>query len=147
SVPPRLASTPFAAGFESSAVGANWLCRLKHLCELVADGAVPGRLQRTPPKPGDSIARIGLLEQLPGARPKVMDALRGSDFIVPGGDVGDPQVLRALSRLAPVTAVRGNVDRGPWASSLPETEVLPSSSSFTISPSSTSTPRRRASGR
>jgi len=32
------------------------------------------------------------------------------------GDVGDPQVLRALSRFAPVTAVRGNVDRGPWAS-------------------------------
>src|SRR5262249_49867462 len=85
SVPPRLASTPFAAGFELSAVGANRLCRLELFCELVADGAVPGRLRRTPPEPGDGIARIGLLEQLPGARPKVVDALRGSDFIVHAG--------------------------------------------------------------
>src|SRR5215831_2567154 len=91
---------------------------------------------------------VGLISDTHGLlRPEAVDALRGSDFIVHAGDVGDPQVLRVLSRLAPVTAVRGNVDRGPWASSLPETEVLPSSSSFTISPSSTSTPRRRASGR
>jgi putative phosphoesterase len=50
--------------------------------------------------------------------------LRGSDAIIHAGDIGDARVLRGLSELAPVTAVRGNVDRGPWASSLPETEAL-----------------------
>ena len=68
---------------------------------------------------------VGLISDTHGLlRPEAVDALRGSDFIVHAGDIGDPQVLRALSQLAPVTAVRGNVDRGSWASSLPETEVL-----------------------
>jgi len=74
---------------------------------------------------------VGLISDTHGLlRPEAVDALRGSDFIVHAGDVGDPQVLRVLSRLAPVTAVRGNVDRGPWASSLPETEVLKAGAAF-----------------
>jgi hypothetical protein len=56
--------------------------------------------------------------------PKAVHALKGSDFIIHAGDIGDPAVLRDLSSLAPVTAMRGNVDRGSWASPLPETEVL-----------------------
>ncbi|MDB5407259.1 MAG: YfcE family phosphodiesterase [Rhodospirillales bacterium] len=68
---------------------------------------------------------IGLISDTHGLlRPAAMDALRGSDLIIHAGDVGDPQVLTGLSGLAPVTAVRGNVDHGPWASSLPETAVL-----------------------
>jgi putative phosphoesterase len=68
---------------------------------------------------------VGLISDTHGLlRPQAIDALRGSDFIVHAGDVGDPSVLAGLSRLAPVTAVRGNVDKGSWASSLPETAVL-----------------------
>jgi uncharacterized protein len=51
-------------------------------------------------------------------------ALTGVDRIVHAGDVGDPAILEVLSGLAPVTAVRGNVDRGAFAASLPETEVV-----------------------
>jgi putative phosphoesterase len=57
-------------------------------------------------------------------RPEALQALRGSRYIVHAGDVGDPAVLEALSRIAPVTAVRGNNDKGPWAKALRETEVL-----------------------
>jgi putative phosphoesterase len=57
-------------------------------------------------------------------RPQALQALRGSRYIVHAGDVGDPAVLEALSRIAPVTAVRGNNDKGPWAKALRETEVL-----------------------
>jgi putative phosphoesterase len=57
-------------------------------------------------------------------RPEALQALRGSRYIVHAGDVGDPAVLEALARIAPVTAVRGNNDKGPWAKALRETEVL-----------------------
>jgi uncharacterized protein len=68
---------------------------------------------------------VGLISDTHGLlRPGAVDTLRGSDFIVHAGDIGDPRILAQLSRLAPVTAVRGNIDRGEWASSLPETAVL-----------------------
>jgi putative phosphoesterase len=74
---------------------------------------------------------IGLISDTHGLlRPEALDALRGSDFIIHAGDIGDPQILRELSHLAPVTAVRGNIDRGPWSSSLPETEVLVAGATF-----------------
>jgi putative phosphoesterase len=47
-------------------------------------------------------------------RPPALEYLRGSDHIVHAGDIGDPGILEALRRLAPVTAVRGNNDRGRW---------------------------------
>ncbi len=68
---------------------------------------------------------VGLISDTHGLlRPEAVRALDGSDFIIHAGDVGDPAVLGELAALAPVTAVRGNVDRGSWASSLPETAVL-----------------------
>jgi putative phosphoesterase len=68
---------------------------------------------------------VGLISDTHGLlRPSAIAALHGSDAIIHAGDIGDPQILAALSRLAPVTAVRGNVDRGEWASALPETAVL-----------------------
>jgi putative phosphoesterase len=68
---------------------------------------------------------VGLISDTHGLlRPGAVDALCGSDFIVHAGDIGDARILAQLSRLAPVTAVRGNIDRGAWASSLPETAVL-----------------------
>jgi uncharacterized protein len=57
-------------------------------------------------------------------RPEAVTALGGSDVIVHAGDVGDPMVLERLRLIAPVTAVRGNNDRGTWAAALAETEVL-----------------------
>jgi putative phosphoesterase len=50
--------------------------------------------------------------------------LRGSERIIHAGDVGSPEILKALLAIAPVTVVRGNVDTGAWASKLPETELL-----------------------
>jgi uncharacterized protein len=57
-------------------------------------------------------------------RPEAVRALRGSDRILHAGDVGAPEILEALAQIAPVIAVRGNVDTGPWARALPETEVV-----------------------
>jgi putative phosphoesterase len=57
-------------------------------------------------------------------RPEAVEFLEGSDRIVHGGDLCDASVLEALSAIAPVTAVRGNNDRGSWASRLRETELV-----------------------
>ena len=53
-----------------------------------------------------------------------MEALRGAEHIIHAGDVGAPALLEELARIAPVTAIRGNVDKGAWARALPETEVV-----------------------
>lgn len=57
-------------------------------------------------------------------RPEALAALRGSDRIIHAGDVGLSEILETLATIAPVTAVRGNVDTSAWARKLPETEVL-----------------------
>ena len=68
---------------------------------------------------------IGLISDTHGLlRPEALGALRGSEFIVHAGDIGDGAILDRLSRIAPVTAVRGNNDRGAWANALPETARL-----------------------
>ena len=68
--------------------------------------------------------RIGLISDTHGLlRPEALYVLRGSDFIIHAGDIGEG-VLEPLSNLAPVTAVRGNNDRGPWADRIAETEWL-----------------------
>lgn len=66
--------------------------------------------------------RIGLIADTHGLlRPEALHALCGVDHIVHAGDVGRPDVLERLWRVAPVTAVRGNVDHGAWADRLPTT--------------------------
>lgn len=63
---------------------------------------------------------IGLIADTHGlVRPEVLKAFSGVDHILHAGDVGSPAVLEELSALAPVNAVRGNVDHGEWADSLP----------------------------
>jgi putative phosphoesterase len=57
-------------------------------------------------------------------RPEVLRALRGVDRILHMGDVGAPEILAELGRIAPVEAVRGNVDHGPWARHLPATRLV-----------------------
>ena len=69
------------------------------------------------------ISRIGVISDTHGLlRPEAISALRRCDHIVHGGDIGDPDILKKLSALAPTIAVRGNNDRGPWAEGIAETE-------------------------
>jgi len=57
-------------------------------------------------------------------RPEALEALRGSEHIIHAGDIGAPEILEKFASIAPVTAIRGNVDKGAWARRLPETEVV-----------------------
>ena len=68
---------------------------------------------------------IGVISDTHGLlRPEVLAALRGSDHIIHAGDVGDVEILDQLRQIAPVTAVRGNIDRGAWARRLPQNDIL-----------------------
>jgi putative phosphoesterase len=68
---------------------------------------------------------IGVISDTHGLlRPEALAALRGADRIIHAGDIGAPEVLVALEAIAPVTAVRGNNDRGPWAEAIPTTQVV-----------------------
>ena len=68
---------------------------------------------------------VGLISDTHGLlRPEALSALAGSDYIVHAGDIGRAEILEQLSAIAPTTAVRGNNDKGVWASRIPETEVL-----------------------
>lgn len=65
--------------------------------------------------------RIGLISDTHGLmRSEALAALEGSDLIIHAGDIGKPVVLEALRKIAPVAAIRGNNDRGDWASKLPD---------------------------
>jgi putative phosphoesterase len=67
---------------------------------------------------------IGIISDTHGLiRPEALDALRQSDHIIHAGDIGAPEILAALRRLAPVTAIRGNIDVETWAKQLPTTNV------------------------
>ncbi len=68
---------------------------------------------------------VGLISDTHGLlRPEALTRLAGCDFIVHAGDVGKPEILAELARLAPLTAIRGNADKASWAQLLPETEIL-----------------------
>ena len=69
--------------------------------------------------------RVGLISDTHGLlRPDAASFLQGSDCIVHAGDICDPAILERLAAIAPVTAVRGNNDRGAWAERLNETEFV-----------------------
>ena len=71
------------------------------------------------------MAHIGVISDTHGLlRPEVVAALKGAERIIHAGDVGDPAILDALAAIAPVLAVRGNIDRGAWANTLPATIVV-----------------------
>jgi uncharacterized protein len=73
----------------------------------------------------ESSILIGVISDTHGLlRPEALTALRGSDHIIHAGDLGDSKILGQLAVVAPVTAIRGNVDKGEWARQLAETEVL-----------------------
>jgi putative phosphoesterase len=68
---------------------------------------------------------LGLISDTHGLlREEAVRALRGSDLILHAGDVGAPEILDTLRTIAPVVAVRGNVDTDKWGQTLPFTEVI-----------------------
>ena len=69
--------------------------------------------------------RVGLISDTHGLlRPEASAFLRGCNRIIHAGDIGAHNVLRELSAIAPITAVRGNNDRGSWAEVLPQTQLI-----------------------
>jgi uncharacterized protein len=69
--------------------------------------------------------KIGVIADTHGLlRPEALEILKGSNLIVHAGDVGKPEVLEALQELAPVVAVRGNVDKGVWSQTLPLSQAI-----------------------
>jgi putative phosphoesterase len=72
----------------------------------------------------NEIKRIGLISDTHGLlRKEALQTLCGSELIIHAGDVGKLEILQELKKIAPVVAVRGNVDTEPWAQALPETAV------------------------
>ena len=86
----------------------------------------PRKSLGSPEKTADEIPRkIGLISDTHGLlRNEALDALSGSDLIIHAGDVGDSNILDALRKIAPVAAVRGNIDTAEWAKSLPQRAVV-----------------------
>jgi putative phosphoesterase len=69
--------------------------------------------------------RIGIISDTHGLlRPEAKRRLAGVDHILHAGDIGRPEIVDALRRIAPVAAIRGNVDRGEWAREFPDTTLL-----------------------
>ena len=68
---------------------------------------------------------IGVISDTHGLlRPEAVELLRGSEHIIHAGDIGSPEIIPELRKIAPVTAIRGNVDTQAWARSFAETEVV-----------------------
>ncbi|WP_245284759.1 metallophosphoesterase family protein [Bradyrhizobium sp. th.b2] len=69
--------------------------------------------------------RVGIISDTHGLlRPEAERALAGVDHIIHGGDIGQPGIITALRRIAPVTTIRGNIDSGDWASAYADTELV-----------------------
>ena len=68
---------------------------------------------------------IGVISDTHGLlRPEAVELLRGSEHIIHAGDIGSANIIPALEKIAPVTAICGNVDTQPWARRYAETEVV-----------------------
>ena len=65
-------------------------------------------------------------------RPEALSALQGSRLIIHAGDVGKPEIIERLAAIAPVVAVRGNIDTDAWASCLPLTAVVEAESIYVL---------------
>jgi uncharacterized protein len=67
--------------------------------------------------------KVGIISDTHGLlRPQAVAVLQGSDMIIHAGDVGNPDIIKELADIAPIHAVRGNIDTAPWAARLPMTE-------------------------
>ena len=73
----------------------------------------------------DNPQRIGLISDTHGLmRPEALAALRDSDLLIHAGDIGKPEVIVALKKIAPLVAIKGNNDTGPWARRLPDIKKI-----------------------
>ena len=78
-----------------------------------------------PAEPATEAPAIGLIADTHGLlRPEALNALSGVERIIHAGDIGSPHIIERLQRIAPVTAIRGNNDKGAWAAAIPETLEL-----------------------
>jgi putative phosphoesterase len=78
-----------------------------------------------PRVPDSAVLTVGVISDTHGLlRPEALAALKGSDHIIHAGDVGDRSILHRLAAIAPVTAVRGNVDTATWAERLPPADAV-----------------------
>ena len=69
--------------------------------------------------------RIGIIADTHGLlRPEAERCLANVDHIIHGGDIGHPDIIAKLRRIAPITLIRGNVDTGDWAREHAETELV-----------------------
>lgn len=70
-------------------------------------------------------ARVGVLSDTHGlVRPEIRAALAGVDCILHAGDIGAPEVIDELERMAPLHIIRGNIDSAAWAARIPETKTV-----------------------
>jgi putative phosphoesterase len=68
---------------------------------------------------------IGVISDTHGVlRPEALEHLRGSEHIIHAGDIGSPEIVPRLKEIAPVTAIRGNIDTELWAREFQQTEVV-----------------------
>lgn len=68
---------------------------------------------------------VGIISDTHGLlRPEAVDVLQGSELVIHAGDIGSANVVERLLEIAPVVAIRGNVDTGEWAARFPEDEVI-----------------------
>lgn len=73
----------------------------------------------------DAAHVVGVISDTHGlVRPEAVAGLAGVEMIIHAGDIGSPEVMVALERIAPVRAIRGNNDRDAWAHRWPETDVV-----------------------
>ncbi|WP_316166128.1 MULTISPECIES: metallophosphoesterase family protein [unclassified Bradyrhizobium] len=71
------------------------------------------------------VFRVGIISDTHGLlRPEALHCLKGVDHIIHAGDIGHPDVIDGLRRIAPITAIRGNVDTAAWAKDYPETTTI-----------------------
>ena len=69
--------------------------------------------------------RIGVISDTHGyLTSQAVKSLKGVDLIIHAGDLDTPDILKMLNKIAPVKAVRGNMDRGKWADKLPKEEYI-----------------------
>jgi putative phosphoesterase len=69
--------------------------------------------------------RIGIISDTHGLlRPEVTERLAGVHHVIHAGDIGRPEVISELRKIAPITAIRGNIDRGEWAAEYPHTALV-----------------------
>src|SRR3954454_13170367 len=73
----------------------------------------------------NAMTRIGIIFDTHGLlRPEAINQLAGTDHIIHAGDIGAPEVIERLRKIAPITAIRGNIDAGEWAKDYPDTELV-----------------------